>query len=109
MRLKNFVAAAAVALLATPALAADMTWTGEISDAMCGRSHDMGDKKESAKDCTLECAKADGSYILVVGDKEYKFSNPRFKGIEEHAGEKVTLSGTLKGDTITVTKVEAAK
>ena len=109
MRLKSFVATAAVALLATPVFAADMTWTGEISDAMCGKTHDMGDKKESAKDCTLECAKADGSYILVVGDKENKFSNPRFKGIEEHAGEKVTVSGSLKGDTITVTKVEAAK
>ena len=109
MRLKSFVATAAVALLATPVFAADMTWTGEISDAVGGKTHDMGDKKESAKDCTLECAKADGSYILVVGDKEYKFSNPRFKGIEEHAGEKVTVSGSLKGDTITVTKVQAAK
>ncbi|MGE5246560.1 MAG: hypothetical protein ACM3SQ_20220 [Betaproteobacteria bacterium] len=110
MTLKPIATLVAALALTAPAMAADMTWTGQISDAMCGVSHkDMLDKGETDKQCTLECAKGDGSFVFVTGGKVFKLANPRLKGIEEHAGETVKLTGALNGDAITVTKVEAAK
>ena len=49
--------------LASFTSAADMTWTGQISDSMCGGSHAkmMGahpDAKMTAHDCTNACVKA---------------------------------------------------
>ncbi len=109
MRLKAIVTVAALAA-AAPALAADMTWTGQISDAMCGMSHkDMADKGETDKQCTLECAKGDDSYVFVTDGKVFKIANPKLKAIEEHAGETVKLTGSLAGDAVTVTKIEPAK
>ena len=107
MMLKICAVAAATLLLAAPLRAADQTWTGAISDEMCGKSH--GDTKQTAKECTLSCAKADGSYVFVTGDKVFKIANPKVKGLEEHAGETVKLTGSAKGNTITVTSIEPAK
>ena len=109
MMLKMCVAAAIAILFAPPAGAADETWTGQISDAMCGKSHEMGTKKMSDKECTLMCAKGDGSYVLVADGKVFKIANPKVKGLEEHAGETVKLTGTVKGDAITVASIEPAK
>ena len=109
MTLRMCVAAAAAILLASPSGAADQTWTGQISDAMCGKSHgEMGSKKMSDKECTLMCAKSDGSYVFVTDGKVFKIANPNAKGIEEHAGETVKLTGTAKGNAITVTNIEPA-
>ena len=107
MILKLSTAAAAAILLASPVGAADQTWTGQISDAMCGKSH--GVTKLTSKECTLSCAKADGSYVFVTGGKVFKIANPTVKGLEEHAGETVKLTGAAKGQTITVTSIEASK
>jgi hypothetical protein len=109
MNLKALVTVAALTL-AAPAMAADMSWTGQISDAMCGASHkEMAKSGETDKQCTLGCAKEDGSFVFVTGGKVYEITNPRLKAIEEHAGETVKVTGTLKGDKITISKVEAAK
>jgi hypothetical protein len=109
MMLKTIAVAAALTVSA-PVMAADTTWTGQISDAMCGASHkEMLSKGETDKECTLECAKADGSFVFVTGGKVYALTNPRLKGIEDHAGETVKLTGTLEGKKITVKSVEPAK
>jgi hypothetical protein len=82
-------------------------WTGTISDAMCGKSHGAnGGTEQKDHDCAVKCVTKDGSqYVFVAGDKVFKIANQKFAGLDTHAGHKVVLEGTLKGDTITVTKV----
>ena len=45
--------------------AADMTWTGKISDSMCGASHAGMGTKMSDHDCTVGCVKAGAKYVFV--------------------------------------------
>ena len=83
------------------------TFVGNISDSMCGLKHMMPGKSD--KDCTLECVKAGSKYVLadVAHGKVYQLSDQ--KKPEAFAGQKVTVTGTLRGDTITVTAIEPAK
>lgn len=82
------------------------TFVGNISDSMCGLKHMMpgGDKA-----CTVECVKGGSKYVLAdpASGKVYELSDQ--KKPAEFAGEKVTVTGTLKGKVITVTSIEAAK
>jgi Protein of unknown function (DUF5818) len=81
------------------------TFVGDISDKMCGAKHMMG---ESARDCTLECVKMGSSFVLVDSKGEvYDLSDQQKP--RQFAGEKVKVTGTLKGSTIEVTSIEAAR
>jgi len=82
------------------------TFTGEIGDSMCGLKHTMGD---SAKDCTEECVKGGAKYILAdtAHSKVYQLSDQN--AAKKYPGEKVKVTGTLKGDTIEVTSITPAK
>lgn len=109
-----FVAAVAVAaVMSVRAVAADpaqdTTWRGKISDAMCGASHGKnGGDMQKDHDCAVKCAK-NGSYVFVTEkDKKptiYKISNQDMKDVTVHAGHLIDLTGTLKGDTITISKI----
>ena len=85
------------------------TWAGKLSDAMCGADHKAnGGTVEKDHKCTLDCVKGHGSEYVFVNNadkKIYKIGNQKFAALEAHAGHAVELTGTLKGDTITVTKV----
>ena len=84
------------------------TFTGEVSDAMCGAKHGMTDKAA----CTRACVKKGSNYALVVGDKVYTLqsSDQATKDqLDKLAGEKAKVTGTASGDTIQVSKVMAAK
>ena len=84
---------------------AEEKWTGNISDAMCGKTHGArGGTMEKDHDCTIKCAK-NGSYVFVVGDKIFKLADQKLPALETHAGHRVEIVGTMKGDTITVSKV----
>ncbi len=94
--------------LVTLAAAASQTYTGEVSDSMCGAKHAMGDKAA----CTRACVKKGSSYALVVGDKVYTLKTEDKKNLAELdklAGANAKVTGTAEGDTITVNKVAAAK
>lgn len=82
------------------------TFTGEIGDSMCGLKHTMGD---NAKDCTEECVKGGAKYILsdTVHGKVYQLSDQ--EAAKKYPGEKVTVTGTLKGENIEVTSITPAK
>lgn len=102
--------AAALLMGATPALAAD--WTGKISDSMCGvKKHaaEHDGKKMTDHDCVQACVDKKANYVFVAGDKLYKISNQDFAGLKTHAGHEVILSGDMKGDSVTVTKIEMPK
>lgn len=84
----------------------EKTFVGNISDSMCGVKHMMpgGDKQ-----CTVECVKSGSKYVLAdpASGQVYELSDQ--KRPEAFAGEKVKVTGTLKGKVITVTSIEAAK
>jgi hypothetical protein len=89
----------------TAAPQAKKTLTGVVSDQACGAEHKM--KNMSAADCARACAKKAG-WALVVGDKVYKLEG-HDADLDKYAAEKVTVMGTLTGDTMTVTSVAPAK
>jgi len=90
--------------LAAPGKDPAKTYVGSIGDSMCGAKHMM--PGESDKDCTLECVKGGAKYILIdPSGKIYQLSDQ--KTPEQFAGAKVKVTGTLKGDTISVTSIVA--
>jgi hypothetical protein len=103
---------AALFLLNLPAQAAGkQTFTGEVGDAMCGRKH-MED--EPAAECTRACVSHGSKYALIVkdktGDKIYTLDTSdkaALATLDEQAGKQATVTGTLDGDTITVSSVAA--
>jgi hypothetical protein len=85
----------------------EQTFTGVVSDTMCGKQHMM--KNESPAQCTRECVKSgQADYALLVGDKMYKLKGDK-SAIDKYAGEKATVKGTEKGDTITVSSISGSK
>ena len=112
--MKNFLYSCflSAALLASTAVAADKTWTGRISDSMCGATHkSMAEhgKKTSARECTEACVKNGGKYVLVSNGKVYKIENQDYVGLAEHAGHTVKLTGEMNGDNIKVSNIEMPK
>lgn len=103
------VGAAQAAKTAAPAQAKEPaakaeTWAGKISDSGCGvKKHTMG---KSDAECVTMCVKGGGEYVFV-GDKDkvYKIGNQKFADLAAHAGHTVDLTGTMKADVITVTKI----
>jgi hypothetical protein len=82
------------------------TFTGVITDEMCGNDHKMMNVTPDSK-CVTECVKAGSKYALVSGAKVYKLSDQAAPA--KFPGQKVKVTGTLSGDTIAVKTVEAAK
>ena len=90
--------------------AAPETWTGKISDDHCGNTHKpMEGKKMSDRECTEICIKGGGKYMFVVKDKVYQIADQKDAALATHAGHTVMLTGEMKGDTITVAKIEMPK
>lgn len=82
------------------------TVTGVVSDAMCGSTHMMKDKP--AAECLRYCVKQGTKYALVAGKSVYTLEG-RETELDKYATQKVTVKGTLKGETLTVESVTPAK
>lgn len=95
-------------LLASPAHAkrTPSTYTGTVTDAMCGAHHMPGQEPAA---CTRACVKQGSMYALVVGGKVYKLKGGDAAELDRLAGARATVKGTLSGDTIEVTSVTAAQ
>src|SRR6266571_5851275 len=80
------------------------TFTGSISDSMCGLKHMAG---KTDKDCTLECVKGGSKFVLADTEagKVYQLSDQT--KAQDFAGSKVKVTGTLKGESIEVASIEA--
>jgi hypothetical protein len=118
LTLKLFMGSLVIAGLAlvAPVKAAPMTWTGTISDSMCGASHgDKGGTMAKDHECANTCAKKPGgSYVFVTEGKDkkpliLKIADQKSADLTTHAGHKVELTGELKGDTITISKITMVK
>ena len=104
----NLIAVLSIAVMITVAASKTQTFTGEVSDSMCGAKHMM----ENKADCTRACISKGSSYALVVGDKVYKLNTSDKSALDQLntlAGEQAKVSGTADGDTIEVSKVTPAK
>ena len=95
-----------------PATAAEQTWTGAISDSMCGASHaamSTNGAKVSDRDCTVACVSyqtADSpKFVFVSQGKVYPIANQRFGGLARYAGQPIMLTGEMNDGTITVSKI----
>ena len=94
---------------ASPVLAGQkQTFTGEVGDAMCGAKHMEG----TAAECTRACVAHGSKYALVVGDKIYAL-NTSDKAVlallDQQAGKKATVTGTVDGTDVNVSTAVAAK
>ena len=110
MKLRNFIVTAIITIIALSALGADnpQTFTGEVSDSMCGAKHMM----EGNAACTRACVKKGSNYALVVGDKVYTLhaeAKADQDELDKLAGEKAKITGVADGETIEVSKVAAAQ
>ncbi len=109
--MKKFVMLAVAIVFATaPALvAADKTWNGVLGDTNCGTKHSKDEHGATAKgdhECVTKCIGGGEKNVFVSGGKTYKIANQDFAGLKDHGGHKVALTGEMKGDTITVSKIE---
>jgi uncharacterized protein YcnI len=90
---------------APTSLPADHSWTGAISDKMCGADHKKMGGKMSDTDCTVACAKGGAPYVLVADGKVFQLTG-HDADLRTHAGHMVIISGDMKRDTIKVSRVE---
>jgi hypothetical protein len=78
--------------------AAQKSWTGTVSDDKCAATkHDPA--------CVEKCVAGGAKYQLVSKGKVYGLdAQDKFKGM---GGKRVKVTGSLNGDTITVTSVQS--
>lgn len=107
MKRQHFIATLiCTGIFAVIANAQTQTFTGIISDNMCGKQHMM--KDAPAAKCTRVCVQGGSDYALVVGDKVYTLKGDKAQ-IDKFAGEKATVTGTAKEGTITVESIAASQ
>jgi hypothetical protein len=71
---------------------ASQTFTGVITDSMCGKDHTMMKMTPDSK-CAQECVKHGSQYALFDGKTLYRLSDQ--KTPEAFAGQRVKITGTL--------------
>ena len=90
-----------LAVFAFTAAAAEMT--GYISDAKCAK--DVAKVESDAHaGCAAGCAKKGAALVFVSGGKVYKVDDQ--SKVADHAGHKVTITGTVDGETLKVDSVK---
>jgi len=98
-----------IALAVRPA-SAQQTFTGRLSDSLCGAAHHstVAAAALSDRQCLLACINALAKYVLVDQDNQVlPIANQDAMGLPLYAGRPVKLTGEWKGNAILVTKVEA--
>jgi hypothetical protein len=98
-------------LAVVPGMAAGgtQTFTGKVSDAMCGAKHT--EAGIAPADCVRACVQKGAKYALVVGDKVYTLSTSDQAALDtlnKLAWEQAKVTGTATGDTIAVKSVTSA-
>ena len=76
--------------------AAAQTFTGVITDSMCGNDHSMMNVTPDSK-CVRECVKQGAKYALFDGKSSYVLSDQQTP--QQFAGQKVRVTGVLNEKT----------
>jgi hypothetical protein len=85
--------------------ATEQSFSGMITDSQCGARHDQSSGKRPA-DCARMCVRNGSKYMLVNGDQK-NILEGNDAALDRLAGQRVTLTGTLNGNTIKVSSVAA--
>ena len=94
-----------IAILSAAPLAA-ANWTGWISDSSCGASN--ANAEAASRDCAERCIK-EGAKPVLVTDGDGKVLQLAGKvDLKAHLRHKVTVTGELKGETVTVKSIAKA-
>ena len=81
------------------------TFSGLVTDDHCGARHDMGSDK-SPSECAKACVRNGAKYTLVDGDVRYALEG-NSEDLSRAAGLRVTIVGSLAGDTIQISSINA--
>ncbi len=103
------VLATGMAFVPVSAASKPQSFTGKVSDAMCGAHHMM---EGSGAECTRACVGKGSKYALVVGDKVYVLDakdKASLDALDKLADKTAKVTGTTDGDTIQVQSVTAGK
>jgi hypothetical protein len=86
--------------------AAPQTFTGVITDTLCGAKHNMKDHTDA--ECVKMCVKGSGQYALFDGQNVLKLSDQKTPA--KFAAQRVKVTGALdaKTNTIKVTSIQPA-
>ena len=99
--------ASAVAAQVNASVAASKTYEGMVTCSRCGAKH-SADLGKTAADCARECVHGGATFALVDGDKTYQLDGD-VDLLKRAAGQRARIQGTVRGKTITVLSVAAAK
>lgn len=106
MKARFFVLAFAALLAASVLSAADGSWTGYISDDMCGAKN----ANAGGAECTSKCVKEHGAKYVFVNDSDKKvYAIDAQDKVAAHAGHHVVVKGAVDGSTLKLTSIEMAK
>jgi peroxiredoxin len=97
-----------LASLASFAPAAPVTLKGAISDSNCAISHQKVTQVHPSlnnRSCTLACVGDGAKFVFVSDGKIFKIANQDLPALTANAGYTVQLTGDMKDDAITVSKV----
>ena len=93
-----------------------LSLVGEIMDSRCAIDGFLNkimqeNRTKTAKDCTLQCAKSGGSYVLFDPETKSVYQLDDQQKPERFAGQRVRVSGTYDepSNTMHVESIEAAK
>ena len=79
-------------------------WSGTISEAGCGAKH--ADASEKSVACVKKCVEKGSAPVFVTGDKVLKISDDSKSKVMAHLGHKVTITGKLDGETVSIDSVK---
>jgi hypothetical protein len=102
--MKKFAAVSVLSLgMALSAMAGE--WTGYIADSNCASKQGAKAASDAHANCAAKCIKGGAPAVLVTAEgKVYKLEDQA--KVTDHAGHKVTVTGTMDGDTIKVDSVK---
>jgi hypothetical protein len=83
------------------------TWSGTVSDSMCGAKHEAASASDAA--CVKKCVKGGASAVFISDGKVYQIAADSQSKVMPLLGQKVTVMGKMDGDTVEIASVAAAK
>ena len=105
MKSRFFFLPALALLAASIASPADGSWTGWISDDMCGAKNAEGSAEGASK-----CVKEHGAKYVFVNDGDKKvYTIDAQDKVAPHAGHHVVVKGAVDGSALKLTSIEMAK
>lgn len=106
MKSRFFLLPALALFAASIASPADGSWTGWISDDMCGAKN----AGVAGAECASRCVKEHGAKYVFVNDADKKvYAVDAQDKVAPHAGHHVVVKGSVDGGALKLSSIEMAK